>query len=424
MEASAIDTDSSNTSIPPPPPPPKENELSIGKVNTEIYDDNYSQEVMFPGTPSGTPPQVQIDRYNAQQLESGPQTPSGTPPQVQIDRYNAQQLETGPQTPSGTPPQVQIDRYNKQQTEKGPQTPEDSPPELKSEEWDPMIREKNEKTGTISVRPRYDKNEHGNIQYYYRLLEDEDKKKIAGLPEDVQVDVLKSIEKKLNTKYPDNNENSAYNQLEELKTLNIQQEIINTIKDNETKNVEKLELDNSSVNRVKSALDKKQRKNKGELYSEVLDNTKILLGFKEVNKNIKTIIEKKVKSKFEKKCNINGYVKNNSIKVINYSSGALKGGNIEFTIVFQYKVCYPVEGNIINCRVKNVTKAGIRAEIVEKNEPTPLVIFIARDHNNNNDDFITIKEDENIDVKIIGKRFELNDTYISVIGELAPKEIM
>ena len=143
-----------------------------------------------------------------------------------------------------------------------------------------------------------------------------------------------------------------------------------------------------------------------------------------MNKNIKKTIEDKLKKQLEKKCNVNGYVKPNSLHVVNFSSGSLRGSSVEFTIVFQYKVCFPVEGNIVKCKVKNITKAGIRAEIVEKNEPTPMIIFIARDHHNDNDDFINIKENDNIDVKIIGKRFELNDTYISVIAELSSTEII
>ena len=65
-----------------------------------------------------------------------------------------------------------------------------------------------------------------------------------------------------------------------------------------------------------------------------------------------------------------------------------------------------------------------QAEINENNEPTPLVIFIARDHHNTNTEFVNIQENEDIEVKIVGKRFELNDTYISVIGELVSNEIV
>ena len=184
-----------------------------------------------------------------------------------------------------------------------------------------------------------------------------------------------------------------------------------------------LESKNTTINKLKSVLDKKQKKQKNiDLYSDVLDTTKVVLKFKEINKDLKNIIEKKLKDKLEKKCNTNGYVKPHTLHVVNYSSGSLRGNNVEFTIVIQYKVCYPVEGMIVRAKVKNVTKAGIRAEISEKDEPTPLVIFIARDHHNNNDEFINIKENEFINAKIIGKRFELNDSYISVIAELAQTE--
>ena len=49
---------------------------------------------------------------------------------------------------------------------------------------------------------------------------------------------------------------------------------------------------------------------------------------------------------------------------------------------------------IINCNVKNITKAGIRAEVDSEGQ-SPIVIFIARDHHYNNKQFNELKEDEN-----------------------------
>ena len=43
---------------------------------------------------------------------------------------------------------------------------------------------------------------------------------------------------------------------------------------------------------------------------------------------------------------------------------------------------------------------------------------VGRDHHYNNTEFNNIKEDDIIQVKIVGMRFELNDTYVSVIAEL------
>jgi DNA-directed RNA polymerase subunit E'/Rpb7 len=121
--------------------------------------------------------------------------------------------------------------------------------------------------------------------------------------------------------------------------------------------------------------------------------------------------------KLEGYCLKEGYVKPDSVEIIEYSPGSIMGENVKFQVSLQCMVCHPVEGMIIDCSVKNVTKAGIRAEI-SKYEKSPLVIFVARDHHYDNVEFNNIKEDDIIQVKIIGMRFELNDTYVSVIAEL------
>tara|TARA_Y100001958_G_C21210777_1_gene536494 strand:- start:1002 stop:1166 length:165 start_codon:yes stop_codon:yes gene_type:complete len=52
------------------------------------------------------------------------------------------------------------------------------------------------------------------------------------------------------------------------------------------------------------------------------------------------------------------------------------------------------------------------------------MIFVARDHHYNNDNDISkIKENEKIVVKILGVRYELNDTYISIIAEYIPDSL-
>ena len=76
----------------------------------------------------------------------------------------------------------------------------------------------------------------------------------------------------------------------------------------------------------------------------------------------------------------------------------------------------------INCVVKDITKAGIRAELPD-NDKT-LMIFIARDHHYNNQKFSAIKVDEQIKVKVLGQRFELNDTFISIIAELVEQKVI
>ena len=94
-----------------------------------------------------------------------------------------------------------------------------------------------------------------------------------------------------------------------------------------------------------------------------------------------------------------------------------RGNNVLFDVVFECDVCFPVEGMLITCIAKNITKAGIRAES-DVDVPSPIVVFIAKDHHYSVAHFAQVKEGDKITIRVIGQRFELNDKYISIIGEL------
>ena len=396
MEASNISSNSSE--IPPTPPP------TISMDSKSKSDNKEEDEEIFPGTPEGTPPQVQIDRYQQQQKDNNEGDNEGDDDEIN-KTLPVENFE--PTTPTDSPPVAKFE----------PTTPTDSPPVAKIQpttpptdspknDWKPIVEDIDPNTGEIISRPRFNGPNESNIQYVYTNIDEDKQKKISKLDKSTQVNILKKLSTIIDK-----------DGIKELENVDLDRLIDTEI---EIKN----KISDASINKIKQNLEKKQKKNKMlDLYSDTLETVKINLKFSEINKNIQKIIENKLKKKYENKCNVNGFVKNNSLKVINFSSGSLRGSNIEFTIVIQYKVCYPVEGTCVQCKVKNITKAGIRAEIEEFNQQTPLVIFIARDHHNTNDDFINIKEKELIDVKIIGKRFELNDNYISVIAELNSTEI-
>ena len=159
------------------------------------------------------------------------------------------------------------------------------------------------------------------------------------------------------------------------------------------------------------------------IYSRCLITKSITLSIINIGKNIKEQIDKSVAFHFEGKCLVEGYIKPNSTKVITYSSGVINRGNfITFEVVFECEVCFPVEGALIMCVAKNITKAGIRAESSEE-IPSPIDVFIAKDHHYNNTQFSEIKEGDKFTVRIIGQRFELNDKKISIIAELVKPKI-
>ena len=143
----------------------------------------------------------------------------------------------------------------------------------------------------------------------------------------------------------------------------------------------------------------------------------VVLPMNSIGENLTEIIAQSMVSKFEGKCVVEGFIKHGSINIVTHSSGLISGDNVSFEVVFQCSICFPVEGMVINCVAKNITKAGITAESSDET-PSPFIAFIIRDHHNMNEQFSNIKEKDKFSVRVIGQRFELNDTQVSIIGEL------
>jgi len=150
-------------------------------------------------------------------------------------------------------------------------------------------------------------------------------------------------------------------------------------------------------------------------YMSSMINEKITVPFNKLSNNMTRYFEGYAEKRIEGKCRNEGYVKKNSSSVISYSTGLLNSDKVIYDVVFSVDVCYPYEGMEIECKIKNITKIGIRATISELNNP--IILFVSREHNPDKD-FDAYKENQIIKVKVLGNRFELNDEYISVIGEL------
>jgi len=155
------------------------------------------------------------------------------------------------------------------------------------------------------------------------------------------------------------------------------------------------------------------------VYSPCQITKNVILPMNAIGRNLQDLLEKTISKIVGGKCIVEGYVKPASIKVISFSSGIVKGENILFDVVFNCEVCYPVAGMNLNCMAKNITKAGIRAESTDE-QPSPFVLFVARDHYYSSDYFNSIEENEKFTARVIAQRFELNDKYVSVIAELVP----
>ena len=167
---------------------------------------------------------------------------------------------------------------------------------------------------------------------------------------------------------------------------------------------------------------KKKQQVENNIYTRSLITRSISIPIVSVGKNIQETIEKFVSLNYEGKCVVEGFIKPNSCKIVTHSSGLIRGINIVFEVVFECQICCPVEGMLIQCIAKNITKAGIRAESSDET-PSPIVVFVTRDHHYMMQYFSTIEEGSKFTARVIGQRFELNDKYVSIIAELVePKK--
>lgn len=155
-----------------------------------------------------------------------------------------------------------------------------------------------------------------------------------------------------------------------------------------------------------------------DIYVPTMVSRRVVLPFTAIGRNIRDVLERHLAHEFEGKCNAEGYVRPRSTQLLAYSSGDLTDhAAVAFEAMYEYQACNPVEGMLIHCVVQTVTQAGLQAHIAP--EPSPVIVFVSRDHHYSNPRFSKIRSGDEIVVRVIGQHFELNDPAVSVIGELA-----
>ena len=151
------------------------------------------------------------------------------------------------------------------------------------------------------------------------------------------------------------------------------------------------------------------------LYVTSLLHHKIKVPFNKIGNNMDVYFKKYAERELEGKCRKEGYIRPSSSSIVNYSTGLLKGDSVVYDVVYSVDACFPYENMELMCKIKNITKIGIRGVISDTYNP--IVLFISREHNANKN-FEDYEEGQTIRIRVIGHRFELNDEFISVIGEI------
>ena len=160
----------------------------------------------------------------------------------------------------------------------------------------------------------------------------------------------------------------------------------------------------------------------------IKDFPKIVLG----NLSIDDLVLLSIRRKIEGKCdfNHNGLVIKNTTSILSRSIGnyifeSFKGYPT-YRIRYTTKVLHPAKGTIIPCRIKIKNKIGIIAHFDIKNTTYIRVLVPYQLTNRGTDsysqqkliDSISVNSDLTLHVQVIETRFEMNDTYVTVIGNI------
>ena len=167
--------------------------------------------------------------------------------------------------------------------------------------------------------------------------------------------------------------------------------------------------------------------NKNFILAEFVDNIKIHPKY--IGKDIEKNVLRELKQRKEGICSDHGYIKKNSIRIIKISSGKVEmstfHGYMNFMVKYSAMVCNPVKGNIVNAVVVNMNNFGILCSsfITEDNgSKTPILEIIIPKHSltiqSDVDLKNSVKINNEVKVQIVGKKYQLYNKKISIIGKI------
>jgi DNA-directed RNA polymerase subunit E'/Rpb7 len=152
------------------------------------------------------------------------------------------------------------------------------------------------------------------------------------------------------------------------------------------------------------------------IYYETILWNRVVISPDNINKSLDKKLTEILVENNEGKCIREGYIKEDSIKIIKrsvpYIYGSHMNGMLHIDILYSAEICCPMKGNIIKCTVQKINKLGILGV------SGPLSIIIARQFHKNISIFKDIEEDTEILVEVIDKKFNINESNISVIAKI------
>jgi hypothetical protein len=135
--------------------------------------------------------------------------------------------------------------------------------------------------------------------------------------------------------------------------------------------------------------------------------------------DIDRILLRKIKRKIGNRCIRQGYVDENSIRILTRSIGKINtahfNGEIYYNIKCEVNICLPAEGDKIKCKVLGKNRAGICCV----NRPIQIILPTA--HIEDKSLIDKINKDDDIIVEITRVHWELDQKTVDAIGRFVSR---
>ncbi len=149
---------------------------------------------------------------------------------------------------------------------------------------------------------------------------------------------------------------------------------------------------------------------------------KIKIPAKYLSSNRQNYILKKLKLQ-ENKCSKHGFIQKNSIEITQISLGHIDNtglqGSILYNITYKAKVCNPIIGSILNVKIENKNQFGLLCVVKDEDDSKNILEIIVPKKSisiKSEYDLESLKIGDLIAVKLLGKKYHINDSNISGIG--------
>lgn len=165
-----------------------------------------------------------------------------------------------------------------------------------------------------------------------------------------------------------------------------------------------------------------------DLFLPIRFRTHVQLAPFELGPDMDSILLSKVCARLEGVCSRHGYIRQGTLEIVRRSMGVCMkqhfNGHIRYELVCKGEVCNPPKGAVVEATVKVKNMLGVHAESMDPQSRAPILDIIIPFRSAGIASTVPLEEvdvGDRVYVEILGKRYQMNDRKICIIGRAVPK---